>query len=50
MSIGKLLFVLFVYLKVTHQIDWSWWWVFAPLLGDFVMFWVADAINEWADK
>ena len=26
-----LLTVLFVTLKLTHVIDWSWWWVFAPL-------------------
>ena len=23
--------ILFVYLKLTHQIDWSWWEVTAPL-------------------
>ena len=22
--------ILFVYLKLTHQIDWSWWWVLSP--------------------
>ena len=26
-----LLFTLFVGLKLTDQIAWSWWWVFAPL-------------------
>ena len=26
-----LLTVLFVALKLTHQIDWSWWWVLAPV-------------------
>ena len=26
-----LLTVLFVGLKLTHYIDWSWWWVFSPL-------------------
>jgi hypothetical protein len=26
-----LLFVLFVGLKLTHNIDWSWWWVCSPL-------------------
>ena len=26
-----LLTVVFVTLKLTHVIDWSWWWVFAPL-------------------
>lgn len=22
--------ILFVYLKLTNQIDWSWWWVLSP--------------------
>lgn len=26
-----LLFVVFLILKLTHVIDWSWWWVTAPL-------------------
>lgn len=23
--------ILFIALKLTHVIDWSWWWVLAPL-------------------
>jgi hypothetical protein len=30
MGMPNLLTILFVYLKLTHQIDWSWWWVTAP--------------------
>ena len=26
-----LLTILFIGLKLTHYIDWSWWWVLAPL-------------------
>ena len=26
-----LLWVMFVGLKLTNHIDWSWWWVLAPL-------------------
>lgn len=26
-----LLTVLFIGLKMTDNIDWSWWWVFSPL-------------------
>lgn len=29
-SIAGLLGVLFVALKLTHVIDWEWWWVLAP--------------------
>ena len=27
----ELLFLLFLGLKLGNVIDWSWWWVFAPL-------------------
>ena len=45
-SVGlpSLLFLLFLALKLTDVIDWSWWWVTAPLwapavflFGVFVM-------------
>ena len=26
-----LLTILFIALKLTHVIDWSWWWVLAPI-------------------
>ena len=26
-----LLTILFIYLKLTDKIDWSWWWIFSPL-------------------
>lgn len=28
-----LLFIVFLVLKLTEIIDWSWWWVTAPLWG-----------------
>jgi hypothetical protein len=33
MKIGPLgiLFVVFLVLKLTNQINWSWWWVTSPL-------------------
>lgn len=30
------LFITFLVLKLTHVIDWSWWWVTAPLWGGFL--------------
>lgn len=27
----SLLTIAFIVLKLTHYIDWSWWWVLAPL-------------------
>ena len=32
-----LLGILFIALKLTGYIDWSWWWVTAPLWGGLVM-------------
>jgi hypothetical protein len=30
-SFAGLLFIVFLVLKLTNHIDWSWWWVTAPL-------------------
>lgn len=30
-----LMFLIFMTLKLTEVIDWSWWWVTAPLWGGF---------------
>lgn len=27
------LFITFLVLKLTHVIDWSWWWITAPIWG-----------------
>jgi hypothetical protein len=39
--IGDILLIVFVVLKLTGNIDWSWWWVLSPiwvslLIGLFV--------------
>jgi len=31
MPFTTILFVVFLVLKLTKTIDWSWWWVTAPL-------------------
>jgi hypothetical protein len=36
-GLGGLLFIVFLVLKLCGVIDWSWWWVFAPL-------WVPSAV------
>ena len=28
---GGILFIVFLILKLTNVIDWSWWWVTSPL-------------------
>ena len=37
-SLPVTLFVVFLVLKLTHLIDWSWIWVFAPLWIGFIVF------------
>lgn len=39
MGIFGTLFIIFLILKLTKVIDWSWWWVTAPLWGG-ILFWV----------
>lgn len=31
LGLGTVLFLIFMTLKLTNYIDWSWWWVTAPL-------------------
>ena len=36
-SLSGLLFITFLVLKLVGVIDWSWWWVTAPLWGSMVL-------------
>jgi len=31
LSLSVVLFIVFLILKLTDNIDWSWWWVTSPL-------------------
>jgi hypothetical protein len=31
LGLGTVLFLIFMVLKLTNYIDWSWWWITAPL-------------------
>lgn len=33
----EVLFVVFLILKLTKVIDWSWWWVTSPLWGGIII-------------
>jgi len=37
-SLLGLLGLLFIGLKLTHYIDWSWWWVLLPFYGGLFLF------------
>lgn len=32
-----LLTIVFITLKLTHYIEWSWWWVLAPIWGSIAL-------------
>ena len=37
-STSMILFIVFLVLKLTNVIDWSWWWVTAPLWISLAIF------------
>lgn len=39
-----LLAIVFITLKLLGKIDWSWWWVTAPLWGGLAIFMIGLAI------
>ena len=57
-----LLTILFIGLKLSGHIDWSWWWVLAPMWAPFsfvlavilmicLIFFIADLIdNAWTRR
>jgi hypothetical protein len=47
-GIGTVLFVVFLVLKLTHVIDWSWWWVTAPLWIPAALGLLALPLIAWA--
>jgi len=49
-SFTGLLFIVFLVLKLTGVIGWSWWWVFSPLWIPFVLVLVLVGIKLWAEK
>ena len=66
LGLGTVLFLIFLVLKLVGVIDWSWWWVTAPLWGSLVLYvliigltffclWVQDLnckrkIKKWQKK
>jgi len=46
MSFITLLQIVFITLKITDQIDWSWWIVLLPFIVSFVINFVIIALEE----
>lgn len=40
LSFSSVLFLVFLVLKLTNVIDWSWWWVTSPLWIPIIIFFV----------
>lgn len=40
LSFSSILFLIFLVLKLTNVIDWSWWWVTSPLWIPIIIFFV----------
>lgn len=40
------LFIVFLTLKLCDVIDWSWWWVTAPLWGSMLLYCALKAIER----
>lgn len=39
-----LLQILFIGLKLTHYIDWNWWWVFSPIWISIILMFICILI------
>jgi hypothetical protein len=46
-STGTVLFLIFLVLKLTGNIEWSWWWVTAPIWGP-ILFGIIWLLILWA--
>ena len=47
LGLGTILFLIFLVLKLTNYIDWSWWWVTAPLWIPIVMIGIIGIAAIW---
>jgi hypothetical protein len=45
-GLSDVLFIVFLVLKLTHTIDWSWWWVTSPLWIPLVLVIVIAIVVE----
>jgi hypothetical protein len=54
MGLPTVLFLIFMVLKLTHNIAWSWWWVFSPILFEvgtgFVLIMYRVEILAWLQR
>ncbi len=44
---ASLLAIVFITLKLTDYIDWSWWWVLSPIWGSILLVIIILIIIGW---
>jgi hypothetical protein len=49
-GLGTILFLIFLVLKLTNYIDWSWWWVTSPLWIGAILLVTAIVLIEYFFK
>jgi len=45
-----LITLLFIVLKLTNYIDWSWWIVFSPLWGSVLLLFILSTVIYFIEK
>lgn len=45
-----LLCIVFIVLKLTGFIDWSWWWITAPVWGGFLLLIIIILLILWINS
>lgn len=50
MGFFGLLQIVFIALKITDYIDWSWWLVFTPFYAWLLIFTLYVVLTMWLDK
>lgn len=44
LNFGEVMLVVFIILKLTKVIDWSWWWVVSPLWISYILAFICVCI------
>jgi hypothetical protein len=47
LGLGTILFIIFLVLKLCDVIDWSWWWVTAPIWIPVVAIGILLLFSYW---
>ena len=49
-STADLIGILFLYLKLTGEINWSWWWVTLPFYGSIALTTAVEVLKKKRNK